>query len=138
MKADKELVKDVYYAPKKLKMDQVKKVCANYLLSRMDVTSSISYQNFASYMGDLCLLNKLDAFIQECLLQISEEEEFFKLPQLKLEAILKDKVCLPSNGKLDTKVISWVQCSIWENGDTLEGFKPCTTQLITSCLMGTY
>lgn len=34
--------------------------------------------------------------------------------------MLEDNVCLPSNGKLYTKVINWVQRSIWENGDSLE------------------
>uniref|UniRef100_A0A673TZI9 Influenza virus NS1A binding protein n=1 Tax=Suricata suricatta TaxID=37032 RepID=A0A673TZI9_SURSU len=120
LKADKELVKDVYSAAKKLKMDRVKQVCGDYLLSRMDVTSCISYRNFASCMGDTRLLNKVDAYIQEHLLQISEEEEFLKLPRLKLEVMLEDNVCLPSNGKLYTKVINWVQRSIWENGDSLE------------------
>ncbi|XP_023496478.1 influenza virus NS1A-binding protein isoform X2 [Equus przewalskii] len=120
LKADKELVKDVYSAAKKLKMDRVKQVCGDYLLSRMDVTSCISYRNFASCMGDSRLLNKVDAYIQEHLLQISEEEEFLKLPRLKLEVMLEDNVCLPSNGKLYTKVINWVQRSIWENGDRLE------------------
>jgi len=34
--------------------------------------------------------------------------------------MLEDNVGLPSNGKLYTKVINWVQRSIWENGDSLE------------------
>ena len=53
----------------------------------MDVTSCISYRNFASCMGDSHLLNKVDAYIQEHLLQISEEEEFLKLPRLKVKSI---------------------------------------------------
>uniref|UniRef100_A0A2K5DFI9 Influenza virus NS1A binding protein n=1 Tax=Aotus nancymaae TaxID=37293 RepID=A0A2K5DFI9_AOTNA len=87
LKADKELVKDVYSAAKKLKMDRVKQVCGDYLLSRMDVTSCISYRNFASCMGDSRLLNKVDAYIQEHLLQISGEEEFLKLPRLKVQTL---------------------------------------------------
>lgn len=39
---------------------------------------------------------------------------------LKLEIMLEDNVGLPSNGKLYTKVINWVQRSIWENGGSLE------------------
>lgn len=35
-------------------------------------------------MGDSRLLNKVDAYIQEHLLEISEEEEFLKLPRLKV------------------------------------------------------
>lgn len=62
------------------------KVCGDYLLSRMDVTSCISYRNFASCMGDSRLLNKVDAYIQEHLLHISEEEEFLKLPRLKVRS----------------------------------------------------
>ncbi|NXL08522.1 NS1BP protein, partial [Mesembrinibis cayennensis] len=120
LKADKELVKDVYSAAKKLKMERVKQVCGDYLLSKMDVQSCISYRNFASCMGDSRLLNKIDGYIQEHLLQISEQEEFLKLPRLKLEVMLEDNVGLPSNGKLYTKVINWVQRSIWENGDRLE------------------
>ncbi|NXW83670.1 NS1BP protein, partial [Alopecoenas beccarii] len=120
LKADKELVKDVYSAAKKLKMERVKQVCGDYLLSKMDVQSCISYRNFASCMGDSRLLNKIDGYIQEHLLQISEQEEFLKLPRLKLEVMLEDNVGLPSNGKLYTKVINWVQRSIWENGDSLE------------------
>ncbi|NXS12531.1 NS1BP protein, partial [Neodrepanis coruscans] len=120
LKADKDLVKDVYSAAKKLKMERVKQVCGDYLLSKMDVQSCISYRNFASCMGDSRLLNKVDGYIQEHLVQISEQEEFLKLPRLKLEIMLEDNVGLPSNGKLYTKVINWVQRSIWENGDSLE------------------
>ncbi|NXJ11450.1 NS1BP protein, partial [Odontophorus gujanensis] len=120
LKADKELVKDVYSAAKKLKMERVKQVCGDYLLSKMDVQSCISYRNFVSCMGDSRLLNKIDGYIQEHLLQISEQEEFLKLPRLKLEVMLEDSVGLPSNGKLYTKVINWVQHSIWENGGSLE------------------
>uniref|UniRef100_G1T1E0 Influenza virus NS1A binding protein n=1 Tax=Oryctolagus cuniculus TaxID=9986 RepID=G1T1E0_RABIT len=93
LKADKELVKDVYSAAKKLKMDRVKQ---------------LHLYRICKCMGDSHLL------------QISEEEEFLKLPRLKLEVMLEDNVCLPSNGKLYTKVINWVQRSIWENGDSLE------------------
>ncbi|NWR19069.1 NS1BP protein, partial [Emberiza fucata] len=120
LKADKELVKDVYSAAKKLKMERVKQVCGDYLLSKMDVQSCISYRNFASCMGDSRLLNKIDGYIQEHLVEISEQEEFLKLPRLKLEIMLEDNVGLPSNGKLYTKVINWVQRSIWENGGNLE------------------
>uniref|UniRef100_A0A8D2QIM9 Influenza virus NS1A binding protein n=2 Tax=Passerellidae TaxID=1729112 RepID=A0A8D2QIM9_ZONAL len=120
LKADKELVKDVYSAAKKLKMERVKQVCGDYLLSKMDVQSCISYRNFASCMGDSRLLHKIDGYIQEHLVEISEQEEFLKLPRLKLEIMLEDNVGLPSNGKLYTKVINWVQRSIWENGGNLE------------------
>lgn len=64
------------------------KVCGDYLLSKMDVQSCISYRNFASCMGDSRLLNKIDGYIQEHLLQISEQEEFLKLPRLKVRRIL--------------------------------------------------
>ncbi|NWV42603.1 NS1BP protein, partial [Grantiella picta] len=120
LKADKELVKDVYSAAKKLKMERVKQVCGDYLLSKMDVQSCISYRNFASCMGDSRLLHKIDGYIQEHLVEIAEQEEFLKLPRLKLEIMLEDNVGLPSNGKLYTKVINWVQRSIWENGGSLE------------------
>ncbi|NWZ66769.1 NS1BP protein, partial [Acrocephalus arundinaceus] len=120
LKADKDLVKDVYSAAKKLKMERVKQVCGDYLLSKMDVQSCISYRNFASCMGDSRLLNKIDGYIQEHLVEISEQEEFLKLPRLKLEIMLEDNVGLPSNGKLYTKVINWVQRSIWEKGGSLE------------------
>lgn len=68
------------------------KVCGDYLLSRMDVTSCISYRNFASCMGDSRLLNKVDAYIQEHLLEISEEEEFLKLPRLKVRSELYKEI----------------------------------------------
>lgn len=54
----------------------------------MDVQSCISYRNFASCMGDSRLLNKIDGYIQEHLLQISEQEEFLKLPRLKVSSSL--------------------------------------------------
>lgn len=34
--------------------------------------------------------------------------------------MLEDHLSLPSNGKLYSKVISWVQRSLWENGEPLE------------------
>ncbi|RXN06314.1 influenza virus NS1A-binding [Labeo rohita] len=120
LKADKELVKEVYSAAKRLKMDRVKQICGDYLLSKMDSQSAISYRNFASCMGDGRLLGKIDSYIQEHLLDVSEQEDFLKLPRLKLEVMLEDNLTLPSNGKLYSKVIGWVQRSLWENGEPLE------------------
>lgn len=39
---------------------------------------------------------------------------------LQLEVMLEDHLTLPSNGKLYSKVLNWVQRSLWENGDQLE------------------
>ncbi|XP_030631510.1 influenza virus NS1A-binding protein homolog B [Chanos chanos] len=120
LKADKELVRDVYSAAKKLKMERVKQICGDYLLSKMDCQSAIPYRNFASSMGDGRLLGKIDGYIQEHFSEISQEEDFLKLPRLKLEVMLEDNLNLPSNGKLYSKVINWVQRSLWENGEPLE------------------
>lgn len=38
----------------------------------------------------------------------------------QLEVMLEDSLTLPSNGKLYSKVLNWVQRSLWENGDQLE------------------
>lgn len=59
-------------------------ICGDYLLSKMDSQNSISYRNFASSMGDARLLAKVDCYIQEHLLEISEQEDFLKLPRLKV------------------------------------------------------
>uniref|UniRef100_A0A8C2ILF3 Influenza virus NS1A binding protein a n=1 Tax=Cyprinus carpio TaxID=7962 RepID=A0A8C2ILF3_CYPCA len=87
LKADKELVKEVYSAAKRLKMDRVKQICGDYLLSKMDSQSAISYRNFASCMGDGRLLGKIDSYIQEHLLDVSEQEDFLKLPRLKVQTL---------------------------------------------------
>ncbi|XP_073438998.1 influenza virus NS1A-binding protein isoform X2 [Dendrobates tinctorius] len=120
LKAETDLVKDVYSAAKKLKVDRVKQVCGDYLISKMDMPSCISYRNFVNSMGDWRLLSKIDCYIQEHLLEISEQDDFLKLPRLKLEIMIEENVSLPSNGKLYTKVINWVQRSIWEHGESLE------------------
>ncbi|XP_036377081.1 influenza virus NS1A-binding protein homolog A [Megalops cyprinoides] len=120
LKADKELVREVYSAAKRLKMERVKQICGDYLLSKMDCQSAISFRNFASSMGDVRFLSKIDGYIQEHLLEISDQEDFLKLPRLKLEVMLEDNLSLPSNGKLYSKVINWVQRSLWENGEQLE------------------
>ncbi|XP_065124314.1 influenza virus NS1A-binding protein homolog A [Paramisgurnus dabryanus] len=120
LKADKELVKEVYSAAKRLKMERVKQICGDYLLSKMDCQSAISYRNFASSMEDMRLLGKIDSYIQEHLLEVSEQEDFLKLPRLKLEVMLEDNMSLPSNGKLYSKVIVWVQRNLLENGEPLE------------------
>ncbi|KAG8003178.1 Influenza virus NS1A-binding protein-like protein A, partial [Nibea albiflora] len=45
----------------------------------------------------------------------------FKMERVKqLEVMLEDNLTLPSNGKLYSKVLNWVQRSLWENGDQLE------------------
>uniref|UniRef100_A0A8C6UTF3 Influenza virus NS1A binding protein a n=1 Tax=Neogobius melanostomus TaxID=47308 RepID=A0A8C6UTF3_9GOBI len=120
LKADRELVKDVYSAAKRFKIERVKQICGDYLLSKMDSQNAISFRNFASSMGDARVLAKADAYIQDHLLEVSEQEDFLKLPRLKLEVMLEDNLALPSNGKLYSKVLSWVQRSLWENGDQLE------------------
>uniref|UniRef100_A0A4W5QAV1 Influenza virus NS1A binding protein a n=1 Tax=Hucho hucho TaxID=62062 RepID=A0A4W5QAV1_9TELE len=120
LKADKALVKEVYSAAKRLKMERVKQICGDYLLSKMDSQTAISFRNFASCMGDGRMLAKIDAYIQEHLLEVSEQEDFLKLPRLKLEVILEDSLSLPSNGKLYNKVLNWVQRSLWENGGQLD------------------
>lgn len=63
------------------------------MLSRMNVESCISYRNFASNMGDSRLLNKIDGYIQEHLLQISDQEEFLKLPRLKVSPCMLTFTC---------------------------------------------
>ncbi|XP_062308168.1 influenza virus NS1A-binding protein homolog A [Osmerus eperlanus] len=120
LKADKELVKEVYSAAKRFKMERVKQICGDYLLTKMDSQSAISFRNFASCMGDGRVLAKVDAYIQEHLLEVSEQEDFLKLPRLKLEVMLEDNLSLPSNGKLYSKVLSWVQRSLSENGDHMD------------------
>ncbi|XP_061434733.1 influenza virus NS1A-binding protein [Lethenteron reissneri] len=120
LEASIDLVKDVYSAAKKLKMDRVRQVCGDYLLSCVDGTNCISYRNFAGHMDDSRLLAQVDAFIQSHLVEISEGEEFLKLPRLQVEVVLEENVWLPSNGKLCTKVIDWVQRCIWEKGERLE------------------
>uniref|UniRef100_A0A8C7Z797 Influenza virus NS1A binding protein a n=1 Tax=Oryzias sinensis TaxID=183150 RepID=A0A8C7Z797_9TELE len=120
LKADKDLVKDVYSAAKRFKMERVKQICGDYLLSKMDSQNAISFRNFASSMGDGRLVAKVDAFIQDHLLDVSEQDDFLKLPRLKLEVMLEDNLTLPSNGKLYSKVLNWVQRCLWENGEQLE------------------
>ncbi|XP_061635915.1 influenza virus NS1A-binding protein homolog A isoform X3 [Phyllopteryx taeniolatus] len=120
LKADKELVKDVYTAAKRFKMERVKQICGDYLLSKMDSQNAISFRNFASSMADARVLTKVDAYIQDHLLEVSEQDDFLKLPRLKLEVMLEDNLTLPSNGKLYAKVLNWVQRSLWENGEQLE------------------
>ncbi|KAA0719106.1 Influenza virus NS1A-binding protein -like protein B [Triplophysa tibetana] len=120
LKADKDLVRDVYSAAKKLKFDRVKQVCGDYLLSKIDGQSAISFRNFTSSMADSRLLGKIDGYIQDNLQEISEQDDFLKLPRLKLEVILEESLNLPGNGKLYSKVISWVQRSLWKTGEPLE------------------
>lgn len=50
----------------------------------MDSQNAISFRNFASTMGDARLLAKVDAYIQDHLLEVSEQEDFLKLPRLKV------------------------------------------------------
>ncbi|KAJ8011014.1 hypothetical protein DPEC_G00053800 [Dallia pectoralis] len=120
LKVDSSLVSDVYSAAKKLKMERVKQICGDFLLSMMDSQSAIPCRDFASSMGDGRLLGKIDAYIQDHLLELSEQDQFLKLPRLKLEVVLEDNLTLPSNGKLYSKVINWVQRSLWESGEPLE------------------
>uniref|UniRef100_A0AAQ6ACX1 BTB domain-containing protein n=2 Tax=Amphiprion TaxID=80969 RepID=A0AAQ6ACX1_AMPOC len=87
LKADKELVKEVYSAAKRFKMERVKQICGDYLLSKMDSQNAISFRNFASSMGDGRVLAKVDAFIQDHLLEVSEQEDFLKLPRLKVQTL---------------------------------------------------
>uniref|UniRef100_A0A8C5I5S2 BTB domain-containing protein n=1 Tax=Gouania willdenowi TaxID=441366 RepID=A0A8C5I5S2_GOUWI len=87
LKADKELVKEVYSAAKRFKMERVKQICGDYLLSKMDSQNAISFRNFASSMGDGRVLAKVDAFIQDHILEVSEQEDFLKLPRLKVQTL---------------------------------------------------
>uniref|UniRef100_A0A667WGH2 Influenza virus NS1A binding protein a n=1 Tax=Myripristis murdjan TaxID=586833 RepID=A0A667WGH2_9TELE len=87
LKADKELVKEVYSAAKRFKMERVKQICGDYLLSKMDSLNAISFRNFASSMGDSRVLAKVDAYIQDHLLDVSEQEDFLKLPRLKVQTL---------------------------------------------------
>uniref|UniRef100_A0A669DPC6 Influenza virus NS1A binding protein a n=1 Tax=Oreochromis niloticus TaxID=8128 RepID=A0A669DPC6_ORENI len=114
------LLNYAYTAQLKADKERVKQICGDYLLSKLDSQNAISFRNFASSMGDARFLSQVDAFIQDHLLDVSEQEDFLKLPRLKLEVMLEDNLTLPSNGKLYSKVLNWVQRSLWENGDQLE------------------
>lgn len=56
----------------------------------MDSQNAISFRNFASSMVDARLLDKVDAYIQDHLLEVSEQEDFLKLPRLKVSLHLHD------------------------------------------------
>lgn len=66
-------------------MPLTSQICGDYLLSKMDSQNAISFRNFASTMGDARLLAKVDVFIQDHLLEVSEQEDFLKLPRLKVK-----------------------------------------------------
>lgn len=51
----------------------------------MDSQNAISFRNFASSMGDARVLSKVDAYIQDHLLEVSEQDDFLKLPRLKVK-----------------------------------------------------
>uniref|UniRef100_A0A3P9NWT2 Influenza virus NS1A binding protein a n=1 Tax=Poecilia reticulata TaxID=8081 RepID=A0A3P9NWT2_POERE len=87
LKAERELVKDVYSVAKRFKMERVKQICGDYLLSKVDSQNAISFRNFANSMGDGRLLGKVDAYIQDHLLDVSEQEDFLKLPRLKVQTL---------------------------------------------------
>uniref|UniRef100_A0A3Q2PID1 Influenza virus NS1A binding protein a n=1 Tax=Fundulus heteroclitus TaxID=8078 RepID=A0A3Q2PID1_FUNHE len=87
LKAEKDLVKDVYSAAKRFKMERVKQICGDYLLSKVDSQNAISFRSFANFMGDGRLLAKVDAYIQDHLLEVSEQEDFLKLPRLKVQTL---------------------------------------------------
>lgn len=70
--------------PHFLTVSLVGQICGDYLLSKMDSQSAISFRNFASCMGDGRVLGKVDAYIQEHMLEVSEQEDFLKLPRLKV------------------------------------------------------
>lgn len=65
----------------------------------MDSQNAISFRNFASSMGDGRLLDKVDTFIQDHLLEVSEQEDFLKLPRLKVSFKLH-------TGKINNKSFS--------------------------------
>lgn len=67
-------------------------ICGDYLLSKMDSQNAISFRNFTSSMGDGRLLDKVDAFIQDHLLEVSEQEDFLKLPRLKVSIKLHSQI----------------------------------------------
>lgn len=65
-------------------LNPVLQICGDYLLSKIDSQSAISYRNFASSMADGRLLGKIDGYIQDHLQEISEQDDFLKLPRLKV------------------------------------------------------
>lgn len=67
-------------------------ICGDYLLSKMDSQNAISFRNFASSMGDSRLVAKVDTFIQDHLLDVSEQDDFLKLPRLKVKANICEEV----------------------------------------------
>lgn len=65
----------------------------------MDSQNAICFRNFTSSMGDGRLLAKVDAFIQDHLLEVSEQEDFLKLPRLKVSLNLHVFIMLKSSSK---------------------------------------
>ena len=53
--------------------------------------------------------------------------------RFQLEVMLEDNLALPSNGRLYSKVLNWVQHSLWENGENLEQLmEEVSTRLLES------
>lgn len=105
------LVKDVYLAAWKLRMDRVVKHCAQHLISELSSDSSIEIRSLPGIDKNKGFVQEVDAFIDKEFAAVSETAEFLQLPCVQIDVLYqtKQEMNLVTHGSLCRLVLDWIK-----------------------------
>ncbi|CAD7086722.1 unnamed protein product [Hermetia illucens] len=105
------LVKDVYLAAWKLRMERVVKQCAQHLISEMTADLCIEIRSLPGIDKNKSFVQEVDAFIDKEFPAVSETAEFLQLPCAQIDVLYqtKQEMSLVTSGSLCRLVFDWIK-----------------------------
>uniref|UniRef100_A0A1B0C8T9 BTB domain-containing protein n=1 Tax=Lutzomyia longipalpis TaxID=7200 RepID=A0A1B0C8T9_LUTLO len=110
------LVKDVYLAAWKLRMDRVVSECARHLISELTPESCIETRSLPGIAKNKAFVLEVDSFIAKQFADVNQSAEFLQLPCVQIEVLYqtKQEMSLVTHNSLARLVLDWVKRQLSE------------------------
>lgn len=105
------LVKDVYLAAWKLRMDRVVKQCAKHLISELSPDSCIEIRSLPGIDKNKSFVLEVDTFINKEFTAVAQTAEFLQLACVQIDVLYqtKQEMSLVTHGSLCRLVLDWIK-----------------------------
>ncbi|XP_055390528.1 influenza virus NS1A-binding protein homolog isoform X2 [Condylostylus longicornis] len=105
------LVKDVYLAAWKLRMERCFKQCAQHLISELSPDTCIEIRSLPGIDKNTSFVNQVDAFINSEFAAVSETAGFLQLSCVQIDVLYqtKQEMSLVTHNMLSRLVLDWIK-----------------------------
>uniref|UniRef100_A0A1L8DLL9 BTB domain-containing protein n=1 Tax=Nyssomyia neivai TaxID=330878 RepID=A0A1L8DLL9_9DIPT len=110
------LVKDVYLAAWKLRMDRVVSECARHLVVELTPESCIETRSLPGIAKNKAFVIEVDSFIAKQFAEVNQSPEFLQLPCVQIEILYqtKQEMSLVTHNSLARLVLDWMKRQLSE------------------------